>query len=818
MKTTLTAILAVLLSVSLAYAEKPKAHPAPEPWNGVRVELFPAELDGKWGFVNRYGHLVIEPQYEAAWDFTEGLARVQVNGLRGFVDRTGKMVIEPKYHVAWAFNEGLAAVMVPKSRFGGNVNKWEWEYLYRDGGTFKKVNGTWAGDWHEGKTRIKTHAGSGYAMNAYESKAGRRYQFYRGPRDFHEGRAGVEAGRGKYGYFNHSMRYVIPGRFDGIRDFSEGLAAVKVDKKWGYIDPFGNFVIEPAYEDARPFADGLAAVKVEGTYGCVDRAGTMVIKPGFDFIAPFSEGRARVVVGGKHGFIDRSGETVVEPKYDGGWEFSKGLARVLVGEREDYVDATGAAVWDDARREACRAALALKDAASCRAHIKGAGDPYARGAGLARLAALDGEKALDDLLAAAKNDDPSVRGTASVLLGILPGDGVTAKLAEQMKAAAPVVKAGLLGALAVRGDGSALDAAKEQIKDADPVVRLAAIRAVARIGGKDMVPDLVPLLQAENAGERMTAAGELVRMSWQEAAAAVADAVTAGQSDVRVYMIESLASKRAAGNAGAVVAAAKDEHDDVRRAALDALYFVAGEAQLPALIELVAGAKSDEERGIAEAALREVAGREVQKPDDAAAMAVKKIAEVQAPGRSSLLRALGKMGGEKGMKAVEAALKDEDEAVRTTALQVLAAWPDPAAAPVLLRIARESEDEKQKNIAAGGFMRVVRMRARRTTEQTLELCRGGFEIARDANDKKALLGMLGWVRDIRTIQLLSEHLEDEGVENDVGRTLIGIAAHTYQKNPEETKTALQKVVDLGKVTDKRSVKSAEDLLAKIDKK
>ena len=40
--------------------------------------------------------------------------------------------------------------------------------------------------------------------------------------------------------------------------------------------------------------------------------------------------------------------------------------------------------------------------------------------------------------------------------------------------------------------------------------------------------------------------------------------------------------------------------------------------------------------------------------------------------------------------------------------------------------------------------------------------------------------MLGWVRDIRTIQLLSEHLEDEGVENDVGRTLIGIAPHTYQ--------------------------------------
>jgi hypothetical protein len=208
----------------------------------------------------------------------------------------------------------------------------------------------------------------------------------------------------------------------------------------------------------------------------------------------------------------------------------------------------------------------------------------------------------------------------------------------------------------------------------------------------------------------------------------------------------------------------------------------------------------------------------VKKPDEAAEMAVKKLSEVPPAVRISLLRVLGKIGGGKGMKAAEGALKDEDEPVRTAALDVLAAWPDPSAAPILLRIAREAEDETKKNAAAGGFIRVVRMRSRRTTEQTLELCRGGFEIARNANDKKALLGMLGWVRHVETVKLLAEHLEDEGVENDVGRTLVGVASHTWKKHPEETKAALEKVIELGRMTDKRSLKSTKDILSKIDKK
>ncbi|MBN1629554.1 MAG: WG repeat-containing protein [Thermoleophilia bacterium] len=39
-------------------------------------ELYPVSVDGKWGFIDKTGTIRVEPQYEAAGAFSEGLARV----------------------------------------------------------------------------------------------------------------------------------------------------------------------------------------------------------------------------------------------------------------------------------------------------------------------------------------------------------------------------------------------------------------------------------------------------------------------------------------------------------------------------------------------------------------------------------------------------------------------------------------------------------------------------------------------------------------------------------------------------------------------
>lgn len=48
--------------------------------------------------------------YDYLWNFSEGLASVELNGKWGFIDKTGKEVIPFIYDSVWYFSEGLAAV------------------------------------------------------------------------------------------------------------------------------------------------------------------------------------------------------------------------------------------------------------------------------------------------------------------------------------------------------------------------------------------------------------------------------------------------------------------------------------------------------------------------------------------------------------------------------------------------------------------------------------------------------------------------------------------------------------------------------------
>ena len=73
--------------------------------------------DGKWGFVNSDHFWVINPQFESAYSFSEGLAWVQLGDEYGFIDRTGKMVINPQFEDAESFRDGLAEVKLGDKTF-----------------------------------------------------------------------------------------------------------------------------------------------------------------------------------------------------------------------------------------------------------------------------------------------------------------------------------------------------------------------------------------------------------------------------------------------------------------------------------------------------------------------------------------------------------------------------------------------------------------------------------------------------------------------------------------------------------------------------
>ena len=53
--------------------------------------------NGKWGFINTAGEVVVEPQYDECHDYHNGYAAVKVNGKWGYIDIKHNLVIAPEF-------------------------------------------------------------------------------------------------------------------------------------------------------------------------------------------------------------------------------------------------------------------------------------------------------------------------------------------------------------------------------------------------------------------------------------------------------------------------------------------------------------------------------------------------------------------------------------------------------------------------------------------------------------------------------------------------------------------------------------------------
>lgn len=306
----LTILLATLITLSCSK----------NPFSKETPELFLIRQNGKWGYINSKGEVVIQPQFERAWFFSEGLAAACLEGGKcGYIDQTGKFIINPQFQAALRFSDGLAAVLVGDKV--GYVDK-------------------------NGKYAINPQFSSGVDFELCT---------------FSEGLARVRVGD-NFGYIDKTGKIIINPQFEYASPFFDGLAAVAISKKYGFIDKDGKLVINPQFDEAQPFTNGLAAVRVGNQVGYVDKTGKIVINPQFDVALPFSdEGLALVVLNNKIGFIDKSGKYEINPQFEaqrigrsdwqdvfmitsdiGRMSFSEGLAPAQASEgKTGYVDKSG---------------------------------------------------------------------------------------------------------------------------------------------------------------------------------------------------------------------------------------------------------------------------------------------------------------------------------------------------------------------------------------------------------------------------------------------------------------------------------------------
>lgn len=118
----------------------------------------------------------------------------------------------------------------------------------------------------------------------------------------------------KWGILTADGEQLAEVKFDSVGVFHDGLAVVKAAERYGYIDRSGAIVIPIQWMAAYDFSEGLAALRVDKKhFQFIDTAGTVVIKSKkYDSVGRFRNGICRVVKGGKVKWIDTKGKELKE--------------------------------------------------------------------------------------------------------------------------------------------------------------------------------------------------------------------------------------------------------------------------------------------------------------------------------------------------------------------------------------------------------------------------------------------------------------------------------------------------------------------------
>ena len=62
-------------------------------------DMAAVKLRGRWGYINKWEHLVVQPHYDTCSVFENGLANVSIDGKFGIINTKGEMIIQPDFEM-----------------------------------------------------------------------------------------------------------------------------------------------------------------------------------------------------------------------------------------------------------------------------------------------------------------------------------------------------------------------------------------------------------------------------------------------------------------------------------------------------------------------------------------------------------------------------------------------------------------------------------------------------------------------------------------------------------------------------------------------
>ncbi len=259
-------------------------------------ELALVKKDGKFGLLTKDGTFAVNPKFDSARDFSDGLAAVKVNGKWGFIDDKGTLVIPATFDNAKDFNSGIC--LIEKNA--------TWYYINKTGEILK---GNPASD--------------------------KLFDFNYGVAFFRQA--------DKVGLINNKFEIVLAPKYDVIRAFYKGYAKVGINDKWGIIDPTGKEVVEAVYDEVGDYYNNTTWAKKGKNLGLVHN-GQFIAIEGVTKFGFFGQDLIPAQKDGKFGYVNLEGQWILKPRFDKAKEFSKNMAPVCINDKWGYINLIGSCV------------------------------------------------------------------------------------------------------------------------------------------------------------------------------------------------------------------------------------------------------------------------------------------------------------------------------------------------------------------------------------------------------------------------------------------------------------------------------------------
>ncbi len=274
--------------------------------------------EGKYFLIDKQGNTIADIPHRVLGDFHAGLATIQrarttgpdgksIPSAYGYINRDGKVVIEPQFMPAGPFPDDGKGLAV------GGLNR-HWVYFDQTGKIIIRVSMEGkdrADPFRDGLLRCKEGFYWGYKDPSGNWAIPAKFD---DAADFKDGLASVQH-EGKWLWIDTSGKSVNPPTRERLGKPSEGLTLYREADRLGYLQSNGT----PAfpfrkYDEARDFTCGLARIKLDGRFGYLDTSGNLKIPNQYASATDFGNCLAMVLANDGWAYIDPTGKIIWQQK------------------------------------------------------------------------------------------------------------------------------------------------------------------------------------------------------------------------------------------------------------------------------------------------------------------------------------------------------------------------------------------------------------------------------------------------------------------------------------------------------------------------